>query len=138
MRGSASFTHSSNGSPLAAYAGKALPRTPAVVVENATGVTAGPCRFGHQISVSSRSYLDPANQLPSPGRVLNAVFARAELTAGMTLELAVSNLFDERVQPVDRNPLSEADDVRVDTAITDFTGYPLAGRMGLLTLRWAP
>jgi vitamin B12 transporter len=138
LRASASFTHSSNGSPLAAYAGKVLPRTPAVVVENATGVTTGPWRFGHQISVSSRSYLDPANQLPSPSRVLNGVFARAEVMPSMTLELAVSNLFDERVQPVDRNPLSEADDVRVDTAITDFTGYPLAGRTGLLTLRWAP
>ncbi len=138
VRGSAAFTHSSNGSPLAAYAGNMLPRTPAVVVENATGVTIGPLRFAHQISVSSRSYLDPANQLPSPGRVLNGVFVRAELTPGMTLEFAVSNLFDERVQAVERNPLSEADDVRVDTAITDFTGYPLAGRTGLLTLRWAP
>ena len=138
LRTALALIHSVNDSPLPAYAGRRLPRTPAVVVDHATGVVLGSWRVGHTLHISSRRFLDPSNQTPSPGRVLNGAFVRGELLNGLTLELAVRNLGDERVQGVDRNPLSDEDDVRVDTAITDFTGYALPGRTWLMSLRYTP
>lgn len=137
LRATVALTHSDNRSDLPAYAGKRLPRTPAVVWEQSTGVTVGSLRVAHQLVASSRSYLDAANQAPNPGRVLHGLTARYRFDGGLSLELTVDNLLDQITGPVLRNPLGD-DDTRVDTALADFTGYPLPGRSVLGTLRWTP
>ncbi len=46
------------------------------------------------------------------------------------------NIFDRTTQVVDRNPLDPSDTSRMVQPITDFVGYPLAGRTLMVTLRW--
>jgi hypothetical protein len=50
----------------------------------------------------------------------------------------VRNLFDRTtlVWPVD--PLAAPDGPRAVAPLTDFAGYPLAGRTFLFSLRWEP
>ena len=65
--------------------------------------------------------------------------AFARVTAqSLSAELSVLNLTNRITQVADRSPTDPNDDALVVAPMTDFVGYPLAGRTLMFTLRWAP
>jgi len=130
-------THSSNGSADPAYAGKQLPRTPAIELHTRVGVAPhAAVRLGHGFSYTAGTYHDATNWFRQAPRAFHEVFLT--IAAGpWSAELDVRNAGDRLSEQVLRNPL-DASDQTVPVPITDFWGYPLPGRTVLLTLSWQP
>ena len=116
-----------------------LPLVPRRQVSQATSVHwRDRARLGHTWTVVSGNYWDATNFFEAPPRNLHGAFARVTPSTdlGFSVEASVLNLFDRTVEVVDRNPLDAADDARALQPVTDFVGYPLAGRTWLLSVRW--
>ena len=93
-------------------------------------------RVGHGWSYTAPNYWDATNYFQTPARSLHDAFLRVAPLPSLSVEAAVRNLFDQRVDVVDRDPLDARSGARRVQALTDFTGYPLPGRTFLFTLTW--
>ncbi len=117
-----------------------LPRVPRRQVSQATSVHwRERARLGHTWTFVSGNYWDATNWFEAPPRNLHGAFARVTPAPdlGFSLEASVLNLLDRTAEVVDRNPLDPADRARALQPVTDFVGYPLAGRTWLVSVRWA-
>ncbi len=131
-------TTSVNLSDKEQYANNQLPRVPALEVQQLTAlVWQDRVRLGHSLSHTASNYWDRTNFYEAPPRTLHGVFLRASPGPRWPeLNIDVHNIFDRTTQVVDRNPLDPSDTSRMVQPITDFVGYPLAGRTLMVTLRW--
>lgn len=137
---SLTWTLSRNLTPDPSVADNQLPRIPEWELWQATGVHWQEwIRLGHTWSYTSGNYWDATNFYRAAPRSIHGAFLRVQPhRAWPSLELSVLNLTDRIVQVVPRNPLDETDDAWIVDAITDYSGYPLAGRTWLVTVRWTP
>lgn len=123
------------------FANNQLPRVPTLEVQQRTAVLWGEqLRLGHSYSYTAGNHWDRTNFYEAPPRPLHGAFLRAAPGGSGSwwpeLNLDVHNLLDRRTEVVDRNPLDPSDEGRSVQAVTDFVGYPLAGRTVMITLRW--
>ena len=93
-------------------------------------------RIGHGWSYTAANYWDATNYFRTPARSLHDAFIRVAPVPALSVEAAVRNLLDQRVDVVDRDPLDTSTGARRVQALTDFAGYPLPGRTFLFTLTW--
>ncbi len=121
----------------AAYVGKQLPRLPAAELTLGAEVHwREVVRAGYTFSYTAGNYWDATNWNLAAPRSLHGVFLRLQPGPRWpALELEIRNLTDRRVQVVPRDPLNPDDGARVVQPLTDFLGYPLPGRVVLVTLR---
>ena len=130
-------THSENREEDPAVAGNQLPRVPRWDLDQTTRVHLGDAvTVGHTWSFVDGNTWDATNFYWAPPRSIHDLFVRVHPRGGWPeIELDVMNVFDNIRETIDPNPLDEvADDAIV--ALTDFQGYPLAGRTFLLHLRF--
>jgi outer membrane receptor for ferrienterochelin and colicin len=123
------------------YANKAIPREPAHALY-------GRADFGHRIldhhtalwldaSWQSATYLDQANLMMVPERVLVGIGARVEIAGNVAASLAVENLADTRIQELPLDPPPRPDLTTTPTALADVAGFPLPGRTFYVSLDWS-
>ena len=114
-----------------------LPRVPTWEVDVGASVHLEErARLGWTWTHVSGNTWDATNWYWAPPRDLHGLFVRGQpIAGGPSLELSVLNVGDRIVQVVPRNPLDPSDDAQIVQAMTDFAGYPLAGRTWLFTLR---
>ncbi len=117
----------------AASAGAPLPGRPAHDLVVDLSFQKGPWTVRWGFDLVSETTLDRAGLRTLPARAFHSVGGRVALPGGFTLAAEIANLFDQRTvvvpfelgQPERRYPIS------------DFQGYPIPGRRGLVSLRWS-
>jgi len=139
-RSSLTWIHSQNLSTDPAYAGNQLPRIPEWEIHQSTTL---PLRDGlsveHRFTWVSGNYWDATNWFSAPPRPLHGARIRVGPNEeGFGLELSGLNLVNHIVEQVPRDPLATGAPDLVPQAVTDFVGYPLAGRTLMVRLRWTP
>jgi vitamin B12 transporter len=123
------------------YADKAIPREPAHALY-------GRADFGHRVlghhttlwldaSWQSATYLDQANLMMVPERVLVGTGARIEIAGNVAASLAIENLADTRIQELPLDPPPRPDLTTTPTALADVAGFPLPGRTFYVSLDWS-
>lgn len=85
----------------------------------------------------STTYLDQANLVMIPGRMLVGAGTRVEIAAGVAASLTIENALDVRVQRVPLDPPPRPDLTSTSIALADIGGFPLPGRTLYLTLDWS-
>jgi iron complex outermembrane receptor protein len=130
-------THSENLENDPAVAGNQIPRVPRWDLDQTTRVHLGAAvSVGHTWSFVDGNTWDATNFYWAPPRSLHDLFVRVHPRGGWPeIELDVMNVFDNLRETIDPNPLDEVADEAI-VALTDFQGYPLAGRTWLLHLRF--
>jgi iron complex outermembrane receptor protein len=123
------------------YANKALPRQPghavyarADVARRVLGRTGSLWLDG---SYQSTTYLDQANLMTVPARLLAGAGVRVEVAGGLAAALAVENLTDTRIQHLPLDPAPRPDLTETPTALADIAGFPLPGRTFYVSLDWS-
>lgn len=132
---SATRIWSTNLSTEAAYAGNTLPRTPAWDLSGTASVTPGAWRFTYTLSATAGNYWDATNWYATPARVIHGAAARYDVAGGLTFGLDVLDLGDRIAAKVPANPLDPGSPT-VPAAVSDFSGFPLAGRTAMFSVRW--
>jgi vitamin B12 transporter len=123
------------------FAGKRLPRQPLHTAYARADFTTSV--EGHLASVwtdaewQSTAYLDRANLLAAPGRVLAGAGVKAEVGGGVLLGLEVKNLTDRKLASRELDPAPRPDLAHVPMALSDVAGFPLPGRAFYLTAEWS-
>ena len=93
----------------------------------------------HRFTWLSGNYWDATNWFSAPPRPLHGARVRiGQNGEGFGLELSGLNLANHIVEQVPRDPLATGEPDLVPQAVTDFVGYPLAGRTLMVRLRWTP
>ena len=128
-------THSENREP--GLEGNQIPRVPRWDLDQTTRLHLGDATtVGHTWSFVDGNTWDATNFYWAPPRSIHDVFVRVHPRGGWPeIELDVLNVFDNTRDTIDPNPLDEFTDEAV-VALTDFQGYPLAGRTWLVHLRF--
>jgi iron complex outermembrane receptor protein len=85
----------------------------------------------------STTYLDQANLMMIPGRVLAGAGVRVEIAVNVAASFNVENALDVRVQRVPLDPPPRPDLTSTSIALADIGGFPLPGRTLYLTLDWS-
>ena len=130
------WTQSKNLTTSPQVRGNQLPGVPEWELSQATSVHVNDTlRLGHTFSYTAGNYWDATNLFLSAPRPIHGAFVRWN-SGVWSAEVSVLNLTDQTTALVDRNPLSDQDNTQIPQPLTDFIGYPLPGRAGLLTLRW--
>ena len=123
------------------YANKALPRQPGHAVYARADLSRR--AFGRRGSLwldgsyQSMTFLDQANLMRVPGRLLAGVGARIELGAGLAGVIAIENATNARVQHLPLDPPPRPDLTATPTALADLAGFPLPGRTFYVSLDWS-
>jgi iron complex outermembrane receptor protein len=123
------------------FANKALPRQPAHAAYARADVTRR--LVGRRASLwldgsyQSTTYLDQANLMTVPARMLAGAGARLELWGGIAASLAVENMTDVRIQYLPLDPPPRPDLTETPTALADLAGFPLPGRTFYVSLDWS-
>jgi outer membrane receptor protein involved in Fe transport len=130
-------THSENLDDDPAVAGNQIPRVPRWDLDQTTRLHLGDVvTLGHTWSFVDGNTWDATNFYWAPPRSIHDVFVRVQPRGGWPeIELDVMNVFDNVRETIDPNPLDDVPD-EATVALTDFQGYPLAGRTFLLHLRF--
>ncbi len=136
LRGAITWMHSRNLDTRVAYTDKQLPRVPRWEVSASASVYwEERVRVGYTLNFTSGNYWDATNWYLAAPRTLHGLFVRSRPGPRWPfLEVEVRNLLDERVEVVPRDPLNPDDGALVVQPLTDFTGYPLPGRVVLVTV----
>jgi iron complex outermembrane receptor protein len=123
------------------YANKALPRQPGHAVYARADVVRRVLRRNASLwldgSYQSTTYLDQANLMRVPARVLAGAGLRVELAGRLAASLAVENLTDVRIQHLPLDPSPRPDLTETPTALADVAGFPLPGRTLYVSLDWS-
>ena len=134
----AAWTDARNATDDPATQGRFLPTTPAWTLSPEVRVTpVAQVRIGWRVDAMGRLFLDAVGRTPIPARAIHGL--RLEVQPwrdGPSLALDVRNVGDVTTGLVDRDPLRPGVGERVAQPIADFAGYPLPGRVVLLTLLW--
>jgi len=85
----------------------------------------------------STTYLDQANLMMIPGRVLAGAGVRVEIAVNVAASFNIENALDVRVQRVPLDPPPRPDLTSTSIALADIGGFPLPGRTLYLTLDWS-
>ncbi|HSD90718.1 MAG TPA: TonB-dependent receptor, partial [Kofleriaceae bacterium] len=99
--------------------------------------------LGHRASLwldgswQSATYLDQANLMMVPARLLAGTGARVEVGAGIAASLSIENLADTRIQQLPLDPPPRPDLTVTPTALADVAGFPLPGRTVYVSLDWS-
>jgi len=130
-------THSENLEDDPAVAGNQIPRVPRWDLDQTTRLHLGDTvTVGHTWSFVDGNTWDATNFYWAPPRSIHDVFLRVQPRgAWPEIELDAMNVFDNIRDTIDPNPLDDVADEAI-VALTDFQGYPLAGRTFLLHLRF--
>ncbi len=136
LNASATRMWSTNLSSEPAYAGNALPRTPAWDLSGTASITPGPWRLTYTFSSTAGNYWDATNWYATPARVLHGAAVRYELPSDVVIGLDLLDLGDRIVADVPANPLDPGSP-SVPAAVSDFSGFPLAGRTVMFSVRWS-
>ncbi len=137
VAGSLTQTTSVNLSEDPTYSNNPLPRMPPLEVDLRHWANLfGKVRLGHGFTYAAPHAWDATGWYVAPSRSLHRVFVEAEIPKGPTVGLEVRNLANVSVETVPRNPLNPEDSETVQQAITDYVGYPLAGRAFVASVRW--
>jgi iron complex outermembrane receptor protein len=130
-------THSENLEDDPAVAGNQIPRVPRWDLDQTTRLhLGGAVTVGHTWSFVDGNTWDATNFYWAPPRSIHDLFVRVQPRgAWPEIELDVMNVFDNVRETIDPNPLDDTADQAI-VALTDFQGYPLAGRTFLLHLRF--
>ena len=136
LRGAATWMFSRNLDTRVAYTDNQLPRVPRWEVSASASVHWGErLRVGYDLNFTSGNYWDATNWYLAAPRTLHGLFVRSKPGPRWpSFEVEVRNLLDERVEVVPRDPLNPDDGALVVQPLTDFTGYPLPGRVVLVTV----
>jgi outer membrane receptor protein involved in Fe transport len=128
-------THSENLEP--GLEGNQIPRVPRWDLDQTTRVHIGNAiTVGHTWSFVDGNTWDATNFYWAPPRSIHDLFVRVHPRGGWPeIELDVLNVFDNIRDTIDPNPLDDVPDEAI-VALTDFQGYPLAGRTWLVHLRF--
>lgn len=125
----------------ASFANKALPRQPGHAVYARADVVE--CVLGRRVSAwldgsyQSSTYLDQANLMTVPARLLAGTGARVEIGGGAAVSLAVENLADARIEHLPLDPPPRPDLTSTPTALADVAGFPLPGRTFYVSFDWS-
>lgn len=124
----------------ASVANNQLPRVPGWEIDSRVAVRHGEtARLGHTFSYTAGHPWDATNWYWSAPRAIHGVFAVVQPGPRLPeLSIDVLNVFDRITEVVPRNPLDPSDPARVVAPMTDFYGFPLAGRTVVVTVRFAP
>lgn len=122
------------------FAGKRLPRQPrhalygradfATTIEDRLAIVWTDAEY------QSTTYLDQANLLAEPGRVLAGAGVKLALGAGVLVGLECRNLTDRKLVARTLDPPPRPDLTSVPMALSDVAGFPLPGRAFYLTAEW--
>src|SRR5690606_5143285 len=123
------------------FANKALPRQPehSVYARLDAMRTLAWRRISAWLDASwqSTTYLDQANLMSIPPRLLAGAGMRIELGGNVGAALAIENLLDLRVQQLPLDPAPRPDLTSTPMALADVAGFPLPGRTVYLSLDWS-
>jgi vitamin B12 transporter len=123
------------------FANKAIPREPAHAVYARADLAHRILRRRASIwldgSWQSATYLDQANFMMVPARLLAGTGARVEVAGRLAASLAIENLADTRVQQLPLDPPPRPDFTATPTALADVAGFPLPGRTVYVSLDWS-
>lgn len=136
---SLTWSLSRNLTPDPSVANNQLPRVPVIELWQATSVhVEDRIRVGHTFSHTAGNYWDATNWYLAAPRSLHGAFVRVQpWQSAPSAELSVLNLTNRIAEVVVRDPLNPDDGAYRLDPITDFVGYPLAGRTFVFTLRWS-
>ena len=139
VRASATRTWSINRSENPAYAGNALPRSPAWDVDSAVSAHRGAFRASWTLSATAGNYWDATNWYATPARVLHGASIGVAIPGknAPDVSLDVMDVGGRLSADAPANPLDPRSP-DVPSAITDFGGFPLAGRTAMVNVRWGP
>jgi iron complex outermembrane receptor protein len=122
------------------FAGKRLPRQPMHALyaraDFAAPVLGRLAIVWTDVEWQSTTYLDQANLLASPGRVLAGAGVKAELGAGVLVGFEVKNFTDRKLVSRTLDPPPRPDLATVPMALSDVAGFPLPGRAFYVTAEW--
>jgi iron complex outermembrane receptor protein len=122
------------------FAGKRVPRQPRhalyVRADFATRIAGRLAVVWADTEWCSTAYLDQANLLAAPGRVLAGAGVKLGLPAGFLVGFEVKNLTDRKLATRVLDPPPRPDLTSVPMALSDVAGFPLPGRALYLTAEW--
>ena len=122
------------------FAGKRLPRQPRhalyVRADFATRIARRLAVVWADTEWQSIAYLDQANLLAAPGRVLAGAGIKVTLPGGFLVGFEVKNLTDRKLATRVLDPPPRPDLTSVPMALSDVAGFPLPGRAFYVTAEW--
>ena len=121
-------------------ANKQLPRIPILQLRHHTSFFWNQyVQLSHDWSYTAANYWDEANWYGSTPRSLHNAFLSIKPHALFpTIELSCLNIADHIVEWAPRNGPQTEDNTTVQQSISDFVGFPIAGRTWMLSIRWTP
>ena len=123
------------------FANKALPRQPGHAVyarvDVMRRVLARRASLWLDGSFQSQTFLDQANLMRVPARVLAGAGVRIELALGLAATASAENLADTRIQHLPLDPPPRPDLTETKAALADVAGFPLPGRTLYVSLDWS-
>jgi len=139
LESSVTWAQSTNLDPAPTVANKQLPGVP--VWSGWSSMSWSPVAemisFSYMYRFTGANYWDATNWHRSAPRSFHDAFLQTRpFEHPLQVEFGVQNLFDKLVQVVPQNPLSGPDGPKAVQPVTDFSGYPLPGRVWSVGLRW--
>ena len=133
---SGTYTHSENKSTLESLAGNQLPNVPKWMVQNHLTLHNKSMSFTYNTFFVAGNPWDATNVYWSPQRFIhNANLHIRPPNPWPTLSLEMRNIANNITEQVPIDPLQPNLGIRTQ-AVSDFMGYPIAGRVWLCTLSW--
>ena len=133
---SGTFTHSENNSSLESLAGNQLPNVPKWMVQNHMQIRNKVMSLTYNTFFVAGNPWDATNVYWSPQRLIhNAHLNISSAHPWPSLSLEMRNIANTITEQVPTDPLQPELGLRTQ-AVSDFIGYPIAGRVWLCTLSW--
>lgn len=132
----ATFTHSENSSTLESLSGNQLPNVPKWMVQNHIQILNESLSLTYNTFFVDGNPWDATNVYWSPQRLIHNAHLHFFLPYPWpSLSLEMRNIADAITEQVPTDPLQPELGLRTQ-AVSDFIGYPIAGRVWLCTLSW--
>ena len=133
---SGTFTHSENQSTLESLQGNQLPNVPKWMLQNHLQIHDGPISLTYNTFFVAGNPWDATNVYWSPQRLIHNAHLHIRPSAPWpSLSLEMRNITNTITEQAPIDPLQPDLGLRRQ-AVSDFIGYPIAGRVWLCTLSW--
>lgn len=133
---SGTFTHSENKSTLESLAGNQLPNVPKWMLQNHLQLQDGPISLTYNTFYVAGNPWDATNIYWSPQRFIhNAHLHIRPPNPWPTVSLELRNIANTITEQAPIDPLQPELGIQTQ-AVSDFIGYPIAGRVWMCTLSW--